>query len=343
MSKVYINLPYLLACSNELGVHKSIPSICLVDCELLAKVCSHMLNLEVEQDGFTELIDSCNLPKETEAVMSILKIALREHAKVNVEESYSHIDFNAVNFDVVRKYITNPQGLLENTEVLQPVTFYSSLNEAEALQMRELMNDTDYNRYQYLLSESIKILNFDDGKLLHSTFLMLKLVLLMFVLSLSAEPVPGHSFEQLYSSIIMYGLDLIIRTRVISHWYPKHGKDIRAYDKSNAFIALYGMEKPEERFKSTMNILKKTKFAKLSDFATYPQYIQSLDKYSIVIDGEKYYHFNIEIMNDLAQLGNNIETLRYLQSDEFKSIIDQDNIFEVNAFEGDDEGNNMIS
>lgn len=245
-------------------------------------------------------------------VVSLMSYILKFYEETNLDGDYINIDSKAITFDKIRRYnVNSANGILISCEDVSTADGYELYSQIENLQdhkrIREMTNDTDFNRIQYVLSCLEKFLLFHPGYILNTTIQIINLAYLYSLIYLSSLPIKSNCSNDLKGNIIGYVIDVIIRSRVINHWQrnPNSAKllsDLTAnYNRDHIIVKMCKLDSARERAKLVISLFSKHS-KQLIEELNYDKYIKLLEENAQIIEKEQYYVFNIQTVYSLIKI-----------------------------------------
>jgi hypothetical protein len=245
-------------------------------------------------------------------VVGLMSYILKFYEETNLDGDYVNVDSKAISFDKIRRYHVNPNnGILESCEDVSTADGYELYSQIENPEdhkrIREMTNDTDFNRIQYVLSCLEQFLLFRPGYILNTTIQVINLAYLYSLIYLSSLPIKSSCSNDLKGNIIGYVIDVILRSRVINHWQrnPNSAKllsDLTAnYNKDHIIVKMCRLDSARERAKLIISLFSKHS-KQLIEQLNYDKYIELLKENAQTIEKEQYYVFNIQTVYSLIKI-----------------------------------------
>lgn len=322
---------------NDYGVIINVPTIYINTIEGGKDECSENLRV-IKFEDLSELMNiSIEIPRATheqlvtiwetlvgillksntkidneDDVLTFLTFASKMGKDLNIDDEYIDSTTNCISFDVIRKYINDPQTRLLLTAEQSPwngTQLYSQLNANDFTQARIENNDTDMNRYLYCMMCYEKILKFEQGYVFNKTVKVANLALFYLCLLSKSRPIQYLSSNDIKSNILGYIVDLIIRSRVIQAWQNEASSKIllsdltNNYDEKQLMVAICRLPTAKLRAKYILGQLGKVKnMSEIVKCLSFEAYEELLDQSKQIIQGNEYYVFGNKFLTSAATL-----------------------------------------
>lgn len=263
--------------------------------------------IEVEANE-EEGLDYMKLDK----VVGLMSYILKFYEETSLDGDYINIDTQPISFDKIRRYNVNPtNGILmscDDVRTADGYELYSQIPNVEDHKLiREMTNDTDFNRIQYVLSCLEKFLLFRPGYILNNTVQAINLAYFYSLIYLSSLPIKSNCSNDLKGNVVGYVIDVIVRSRVINYWQrnPNSAKllsDLTAnYHKDHFIVKMCRLNSSRERAKLAISMLSKHS-KQITEQLDYDKYIELLEENAQIIEGKRYYVFTIQSVYSLIRI-----------------------------------------
>lgn len=318
---VVINIPTIYVNTNENGNDECSQNLRVIKFDDLTELMN--ISIVISRATHDELINiwetlveillKSNKKMENEDdVLTFLTFASTMSKDLNIDDEYIDSTTNSISFDIIRKYINDPQTtLLLSAEQLSwnNAQLYSQLNSNDVTKARIEYNDTDMNRYLYCLMFYEKILKFEQNYVFNNTVRVANLALFYLCLICKSRPIQYLSSNDIKSNILGYIIDVIVRSRVIQAWQKQASSKIllsdmtNNYDEKQLMVAICRLPTAKLRAKYILNQLSKAKnMTEIVKCLSYEAYEELLDKTKQIIQDNEYYVFGNKFLTSAATL-----------------------------------------
>jgi hypothetical protein len=244
-------------------------------------------------------------------LLTLLKTMNEALKKMQLEDDYINSFVAGTSFDLIRRYTSDlSTGLLQDVrpENFNDVHLYSQLADvAKVIQVRTKMNDSDYNRAQYVLEIMSQRLSFKTNMAYDKTIKVTNAYMCLLCMLQLSELVPGFCVDDLRNHYFSQIMDILIRSRIIADWRrTTFGRAMLASMKGSKIedeflIEMCNTETAKDRAALVIRLLAKDerckKFARMLNYDTY---ITALEKTSIVVDSVAYYVLGTSFLIDVT-------------------------------------------
>lgn len=324
-----VKVPYIYAHAGD-GHDKISHNLRAIDYKVLTDLVSLALKIPIldneESASMTyalieEIINSTT--EKEAAIYEFIRYIASMAENFELIDQYCDATNTGISFDMIRRYHCDNDLLLVYTEpaTYEGCAFYSQLPPEQVPVVRQAMNDSDFNRMQYVLLHFEKILTFEPGYATDKTIRFINLTLFYTLLYIKSLRVEFHCTVDLRANITGFLIDAIVRTRVIQHWQqqPQSQKLLmdltNNHDKNNYIVQMCHIDTPRERAnfvrQALLRTLNKQQLAEknklmdqpipisslmpiktLLDEFTYDWYMELVEASRIVVEDEPYYVFD---------------------------------------------------
>lgn len=253
-------------------------------------------------------------PSMENGALPYVKNITKSIEALGIVEDHSPITTNAISFDVIREYTFNELNLLVEAK---PVTyglysFYSQIADPNLItEIRSKLNDTDYARIQYTLSQLRDTLLFKPDRAYFRLLNIINIYMLHLMLVSISHPVKNQSEQNLHHHYVANILDTTIRSRQCDAWYraSPHVRHLMVDIKVNYHPQLTRLMQgtAKDRFEKFIQQLNSSG-NRMKHKTTYENYLQLLDKSKITVtnplDGtsDSYYYIDHTFLTNLLQI-----------------------------------------
>lgn len=332
---ILISLPRIYVSADKNGIDegtqnfRSIPESIIPS---LWVMCSNIEFSNVDEQTaickelIKQLTATCKENKNIESIMPyISKIQeIVESAKTfDVDDLYINTNCSSVTFDPIRIFENDEiTGLLKNMvpiQVMNNISFYSELlDPSHEMLIRAQCNDTDINRFYYILLEFEKTILFHPTRILNSTSKMINIILFFILLCSHSRPVSDRCANDLIVNLFVYILDLIVRSRLITAWHRYEEtrtllRDFcKNYSKDNLSVMINQYDDEETRANIVLSKIVNLYVSRGGDpnkcsFVKFAEYKQILNEHILIIDNKNYFDFGVNFLTKL--LSSNMFTM----------------------------------
>lgn len=293
------------------------------DLENLMKYASHIeygKTYSSQKDVINILLPEINKFNDTanndSSYMYLIEIMHTFILKFEIVDEYDALNTIGISFDNTRQYICDPKtNLLESatdTEI-DGKHFYCQFDEKEIPEIRRKLNDTDYNRFQYILKMFSKTLAFEHTRAYSKISNIMSLVLFHLALLKHSNPLENYSAHDLFTHYLAIMFDILIRSLHFNIWLknPFCIHYISKLKKADNDLLLNVCTKKtsRERFNYFITFIDNPIIQSIS----YDIYESLLKKIEISVNGKSYYDFNIKFIMELLSLPATVEVFKLSQ------------------------------
>lgn len=239
-----------------------------------------------------------------------------------VEEEYDTLDTVGISFDNTRQYICDPKThLLLNTKdvEIKGKQFYCQFNENEITEIRHMLNDTDYNRYQYILKMFSETLAFKSKRAYSKISNIMSVVLFYLALLRQSNPLENYSAHDLFAHYMGLMFDILIRSLHFNVWFEspfcKHYMSKLKAGQDEILLNLCKRLTSRERFNYFVSNIDNPIIRSIS-FDEYENILKSIE---VNVHGDIYYNFGITYITNLLTLPATMEAFRLSQANNTQS------------------------
>lgn len=241
-----------------------------------------------------------------------------------VEEEYETLDTIGISFDNTRQYICDPKTnlLLDIKDVeITGKQFYCQFDENELKEIRRMLNDTDYNRYQYILKMFSETLAFKSKRAYSKINNIMSVVLFYLALLKQSNPLENYSAHDLFAHYMGLMFDILIRSLHFNIWFKspfcKHYISKLKTGRDEILLNLCKRLTSRERFNYFVSNIENPIIQNIS-FDEYEKILKSIE---VNVNNDIYYNFGITYITNLLTLPATMEVFRLSQANNVQSNI----------------------
>lgn len=267
--------------------------------EILTKTGANDLVTELLERIFS--IDAVSEPTNWN-LLNVLRKMMKD-----CSEYFDFVQLNQkpITFDKISKYSVDKYHLLTKVEYVtyKNKLFYSQLkSKNEVIQVRKIMNDTDFNRILFKLDQLKRTLLFEKDRSYYDLNQITCLYLFHILLVVHSNPLKHHSMSTLFSHYFALLMDCIIRSRCTQSWLESITNDeikhaLLANNINLAYKECFFLPTAEQRFTA---FVKNPAFSGKMDAINYDEYKKILSKSKKEIKEKFYYCLNEEFTYQVA-------------------------------------------
>lgn len=275
------------------------------------------------------------------AIMSLIDQVIVMIGRLASTTDYQDLTNCGLNFDrIVNCTVDEDKVLVAATpvEYRRGVYFYSQLSDAEQVQAREQMNDTDLNRAYRIIQYAVNMLTFQPGYLGSSFNMIINLVLTLHNLTARSIMIEGRGRCDLRVGFLALAFDMILRSRIVSAWLNTPSARPLMMDIAMTHKADYGVHEPNAvaRFQTYVRLTKLIQFKDSPDTVRkyfdkiitliegigIVKYLADLKKSAITFDGRLFYCMDAKTFNLILSMlpANMFTTTSWVSSELFEEI-----------------------
>lgn len=325
-----INVPLIYVDTDLNDPHDQvIPNLRAIDYKMFTELMTMAMDIpklsndesvELTHKLIRHLMSNVSNVDDIKSVLEFLEFTSDMSKKFDLDDDYIDVTSECITFDLIRKYSVDHNGILVSAEPhpYKTCEFYSQLpNSNDILLVRNLNQDTDFNRMQFALCSFEKTLTFQPGYIYDKTVKLTNLALWYLILYSMSRRIDTLCSVDLRSNMIAYMIDIVIRTRVIQAWQRSiSGRKlltdmIKNYDNKNHIVSLCKLATPRERAQYMLKILadmqsssevredasmKNIPIEAIVSNLNYDWYEEALETTVQIIHNRKYYVFTSDFV-----------------------------------------------
>lgn len=333
---VIVTIPKIYVNTDDLnGKDKVIPNLRMIEYAKLSETIQY--GLKIINATKDELVDI------TTELITILGVQLK-HANLknlvdfigsnaqisrdlDIDDEYIDNTLVDLSFDVIRRYVTDEKtGILCDVQdcTIYGYQLYSQItNDADLQYIRHELNDSDYNRMQYILAIFEKMLLYNPDYLLNSTSKITALAVFYLCLVGYSNPIEGYCANDIKANLLGFIIDNLFRTRLIQAWFQNpisnnFMSDLkRSYNQNNYMVQLCVLPTAKLRAEKFIRLLHQTpELQQVAQVVNYDKYIELLDAYKLESNGVFYYNFDISFISNMITILPNFDVYKNLINDD---------------------------
>ena len=351
---VLISLPTFYVNHNEQEEHLYITNYKHIELETLNAIILKALEIEygdkkkqlqIISELSAEVLKNKKFEKASQTFLSIICDLSKKIIQLDVEENYTNLQYECIDFNVMRKYENYlHNGLLKNHTIIEKN--YEKFNSMEEIiECRKKLGDSDLNRCYFVIEKFTENVLFKPNRLVDSSLKLTNILLIFIILNLnskdeketssssssssSSSPLTTESTTILNDHYLAVLLDSLLRFRLLTQWqinpYTRRMLlDMSVnYDKRILLSKLCMAEHLKDKIQIVMTHLNSVKETeKLAQKINYNDYLNLLNTPDISynVNGKKYYCFYTSFLMNILNTESFKNTIN-----ESKNLFDFDN------------------